>query len=185
MTVTLFVDNPSIGNTAPASEVFPEDSCKPNHNNGQRRLKCGKLKTVQIILGVLVLVLIRPRFRDANIEYIQMFVTCNATLLTTVLLWDKVRRSLEWDRVCDGKLELYYTGVVAVLYYSASFGMLACYIGYYNPRTNIEAGLVGMLASFAYGYNWWLLYREQVLSRLRIDCAEETNRSRQKEQELV
>ncbi|XP_058447980.1 uncharacterized protein LOC131428229 [Malaya genurostris] len=155
------------------SEPFPEGSSSSksstNHNGPHRNNTHVKLKAAQIVLGLLVLVLVRPRFRDANIEYFQIFVAFNSTLLTALLLCNKVRRSLELDRVFRG-LELYYTGTVATLYYSTAFGMLLYYVGYYNPRTNILAGLVGLLAGFVYGHNWLLLYREQVLTRLATDC---------------
>ncbi|XP_055523449.1 uncharacterized protein LOC129717513 [Wyeomyia smithii] len=137
--------------------------CRTKNNLSEyTRRDCGKLKAAQIILGFTSLVLIRPRFRDANVEYWFMFLSLNSILLTALTSGVQLRKLLLLHRAWTARFELYYNGILAVLFYAASFWMLANFIGYYHPRTNILAGIFGLLTSIVYGCNWWLLYKPWV-----------------------
>lgn len=164
------VDLPPLMTTTAAAPLPPlaEPIGSNWYNNGYLRTKCGKLQLAQIILGVMAVVFTRPR-SDANIEYVFLILCIHAPLLTAVALWDslngnKLRDLFGLDSIWE-QLQLRAIAALAVLYYVAAFAMLMFFIPHYNPRTNILAGVMGMLASAAYGYHWWLLYREQVLRK--------------------
>ncbi|XP_065077546.1 uncharacterized protein LOC135700816 [Ochlerotatus camptorhynchus] len=134
--------------------------------------QCKRLKLIELSLGFLAQFLIHRRPpHEAGVEYTFLFVTFNASLLTLANLLDgcingEFRKLLQLDD-CWDEVELYYSGIVALIFYSGSFWMVATFIGYLDLSglANTLSGLVGMVACLVYGYQWWLLYRRRMLER--------------------
>ncbi|XP_055585681.1 CKLF-like MARVEL transmembrane domain-containing protein 4 [Uranotaenia lowii] len=151
----------------------------PGVTNGYLTNRIGRLKVAQIVLSIFAMVLIRPRYQDACVEYLFLFVTFNAPIVTGVLLWDEItngeniKKFLTTAGYNFDRLMLFYCSGMALLYYSLSFGMLASFVGFYNPKTNILAGVIGMIVAGAYGYHWWLLFRERVFRQQIVEKAAE------------
>lgn len=116
------------------------------------------------------------------VEYFFLFVNINSSLLTAIILWD----NLTGERLrsllnLDISVEERYNAIVAVSYYCVSFFEVVCSIGFYYAKTKMMAGATGILASIAFAYNWWLLYRERKIA-IKVG---EFNQEQQVERETV
>lgn len=106
------------------------------------------------------------------------FLALHLPLLTAVALWDGLSgKRLATVLQLGPVWELYFNFGAATLYYVGSFAVLGTSIGHYNPRTNILAGVAGMLACLGHGYQWWVLFRENALRRAVEDEVREAVRN--------
>ncbi|XP_058445333.1 uncharacterized protein LOC131426538 [Malaya genurostris] len=174
MTVTVPISEkePSIDKAVPSGEPCKECSCNRKKKNDYLWSIRGILQIAQIVFGLVALILIHPpMFYWNGSHYFMMFpyytyffLTFNAVFLSEIILWDelsegKVRRRLGLERIWSTMI-LYYLGIMSLLYYFGSFVLLAFSIRF--GQENIVAGVLGLLAGYAYTHHWWLQYTVRV-----------------------
>ncbi|XP_058830728.1 uncharacterized protein LOC131689553 [Topomyia yanbarensis] len=164
--VSLSEEKPPFGGTIPGPEPNPKCACSCDNKNSYLRSKTGMLTIAQIVFGIVALALIRsPNY--FIVGYGLLILAFNASLVSAAIFWDgfsegKLRRLFVLEAKVWNTAVLYYTGIVGLLYYFSSFGMIAVYIWAWSPETNIVAGVFGLLACFAHVYNWFLQYKTRV-----------------------
>ncbi|KAL1401436.1 hypothetical protein pipiens_006598 [Culex pipiens pipiens] len=161
--------------------TLPEPGVANRYDNGYLRIKCHKLELAQITLGLIALALTQPDHLagQTGFGYVFQFLALHLPLLTAAALWDGLsgRRLATVLQLGPWVWELYFNFGAATLYYAGSFAVLGTSIGHYNPRTNILAGVAGMLACLGHGYQWWVLFRENALRRAVEDEVREAVRN--------
>ncbi|XP_055641152.1 uncharacterized protein LOC129778322 [Toxorhynchites rutilus septentrionalis] len=142
----------------------------------------GKAKVAEIIFGLMATIFLITCHWLTITEYVFLFVAFNGTLLTAIVLWDNVNGGkLRNLLVVSIRVDQRYNAIVALLFYIFAFFELAVAGSYYEPGSKIAAGVTGMLASIAYAYNWWLLYRERLLEGMIAAKVDEFNQQEQKQ----
>uniref|UniRef100_A0A182VV82 MARVEL domain-containing protein n=1 Tax=Anopheles minimus TaxID=112268 RepID=A0A182VV82_9DIPT len=158
------VDVPVIGTPEPTS--VPERlraACTGlcNMNRGAIR---NRMRLVQLLLSIGALAFIRPQYND-GFQWITLFVLCHSFVISFVLFWDRrccgtiVRSQLplvNWRR-----LELVYTGGVALILYVLSYGLMFAHKGYSGYATcNWVSTIMSLLTALVYGGETWVQLRD-------------------------
>ncbi|XP_055640674.1 uncharacterized protein LOC129778046 [Toxorhynchites rutilus septentrionalis] len=159
---------------------------EPTPSGSYFKSKHGKAKVAEITFGLIASILLIS-FRWLTItEYGFLFVAFNATLLTTIVLWDNVHgEKLRNLLAVSTRVDQRYNAIVALLFYIFSFYVLAVSGKMYDTGFKIATGVTGMLASFAYAYNWGLLRRERLLEGTIAANVDEFDQEEQKQRDRL
>lgn len=139
-----------------------------NAKNVRRLLKVG-----QVLIGLLILALIRPKNRCGFLynhqglpEYVLILLTYLATVVTLVLLVDSFVKGQPIRRVFTlelwSRLELWFTGLVALVLHVVSYFVLALNLNCTYPSSmNITGISFGLIVSGLYLADWWRIFSDR------------------------
>uniref|UniRef100_A0A182MKG1 MARVEL domain-containing protein n=1 Tax=Anopheles culicifacies TaxID=139723 RepID=A0A182MKG1_9DIPT len=155
------VDVPPIGTTEPSNCLRAACTGLCNMNRGAIR---NRMRLVQLLLSIGALAFIRPQYND-GFQWITLFVLCHSFVISFVLFWDRrccgtiVRSQLplvDWRR-----LELLYTGGVALILYVLSYGLMFAHKGYGGNETcNWVSTVMALFTALVYAGESWVQLRD-------------------------
>ncbi|XP_058827751.1 uncharacterized protein LOC131687668 [Topomyia yanbarensis] len=126
----------------------------------------GALKLAQLVAGIIILGLEHPRPKlptYSTVDGLLFFITLYVTIATLVILVDALQKThpvrntfgpYHWFRV-----ELYFTGLVAVGLHILGFLVLMSAVSYWwVPELNLAGSVIALVASALYFIDWWRLF---------------------------
>ncbi|XP_065090394.1 uncharacterized protein LOC135711469 [Ochlerotatus camptorhynchus] len=138
-----------------------------NAKNVRRLLKIG-----QVLIGVVILALIRPRNRCGFFynhqgipEYVLIMLTYMVTVITLVLLVDSFVKGQPIRKVFTldlwSRLELWFTGLAALVLHIVSYFVLALNVNCPYASPNWTGTSFGLVASGLYLADWWRVFSDR------------------------
>ncbi|XP_062542897.1 uncharacterized protein LOC134210696 [Armigeres subalbatus] len=135
------------------------------------------LKAVQVLIGLLILALIRPKNRCGFLynhqglpEYVLILLTYLVTIVTLILLVDSFVKGQPIRRVFTldlwSRLELWFTGLAALVLHIVSYFILALNLNCNNPSSmNVTGITFGLIVSGLYLADWWRIFSDRKIPK--------------------
>ncbi|XP_062542936.1 uncharacterized protein LOC134210715 [Armigeres subalbatus] len=133
------------------------------------------LKMGQIVAAVLILTLTRTRARSYSELVVSLpensyiFLSINALMVTAALLGDSIvtvhplRQA--FTPVLRNKVELWFTGLVAVAFHTLAYSVLAMNLNYHGIGINIVAAVFGFANASLYFVDWCMNFNRRHVIR--------------------